>query len=213
MWLVPGPSPDIARPEDAQKPALLVLVGPTASGKTEISLQLALTVGGEIVSADSRQVYKHLDIGTAKPSPAFRRAIPHHFVDDLLPDEEFSAGEFGLRGRRTIGEILARGKRPIVVGGSGLYVRSLIDGIFEGPGPNRQLRELLERKAETGGVGRILRSLAGSSVLWRSTTRPANRSPFCRSGIRRSSGLFPFSSVWSGTGRRSTGGSIDGVPR
>ncbi|MGB2959831.1 MAG: isopentenyl transferase family protein, partial [Bacteroidota bacterium] len=77
---MPGHSPDIARPEDAQKPALLVLVGPTASGKTEISLHLARMLRGEIVSADSRQVYKYLDIGTAKPSPAFRKAIPHHFV-------------------------------------------------------------------------------------------------------------------------------------
>jgi tRNA dimethylallyltransferase len=159
VWLVPGSSPDIARPEDAQKPALLVLVGPTASGKTEISLHLARMLRGEIVSADSRQVYMYLDIGTAKPSPAFRKAIPHHCVDDLLPDQEFSAGEFGLRGRRIVGEILARGKRPIVVGGSGLYVRSLVDGIFEGPGRNRQLRELLERKAEAGGVGDLLEEL------------------------------------------------------
>jgi tRNA dimethylallyltransferase len=116
-------------------------------------------LGGEILSADSRQVYRHLDIGTAKPSVADRKAVPHHFVDDLLPDQEFSAGEFGMRGRQIIGEILHRGKTPIVVGGAGLYVRSLIDGIFEGPGRNRRLRELLERRADAGGVGDLLEEL------------------------------------------------------
>jgi len=156
---VPGPSRDIAPPAEPQRPSVLVLVGPTASGKTEISFRLARALGGEILSADSRQLYRYLDIGTAKPALRIRRAIPHHFVDSLLPDEQFSAGEFGQQGRQVIEEILARGRRPIVVGGSGLYVRSLIDGIFEGPGRNRRLRALLEGKAESGGVGDLLEEL------------------------------------------------------
>ena len=156
---MPAPSSDIVHPADTEKAPVLVLVGPTASGKTEISIHLARALGGEILSADSRQVYRYMDIGTAKPPPEIRQAVPHHFVDLLLPDEEFSAGVFGPEGREVIGEILARGRRPIVVGGSGLYVRSLIDGIFSGPGRNRDLRTLLERKAEAGGVGDLLEEL------------------------------------------------------
>ncbi|MCK5573482.1 MAG: tRNA (adenosine(37)-N6)-dimethylallyltransferase MiaA, partial [Bacteroidetes bacterium] len=141
------------------KPHVLVLVGPTASGKTEVSIHLARTLGGEIVSADSRQVYRYLDIGTAKPDPALRKAVPHHFVDYLLPDEEFSAGEFGGQARRVIGEIMARGRTPIVVGGAGLYVRSLIDGLFEGPGPNKELRRVFQQRVDGGGVLDLLEEL------------------------------------------------------
>jgi tRNA dimethylallyltransferase len=142
-----------------RKPAVLVLVGPTASGKTAVSLPLAEQIGAEIISADSRQLYRCLDIGTAKPSPEERKRVPHHFIDIRNPDEEYSAGEFGVSGAGEIECILSRGRIPLVVGGSGLYVRSLIDGFFEGPPADREYREQLEQRVGERGVGDLLEEL------------------------------------------------------
>ena len=138
---------------------IVVLVGPTASGKTAVSLELAQMLDGEIISADSRQVFKHLDVGTAKPTPDQRSTVRHHFINELLPDQEFNAGEFGERGRAAIDEILSRGKTPIVVGGSGLYVRSLVNGFFDGPGADKEFRENLERRVENGELSRLIDEL------------------------------------------------------
>lgn len=109
---------------------VLAIVGPTASGKTKLSIIVAEKINGEIISADSRQIYKYMDIGTAKPSKEERERIRHHFVDELNPNEEFNAGIFGEKGREIIEDIFSSGKVPIVVGGSGLYIRALIDGFF-----------------------------------------------------------------------------------
>lgn len=138
---------------------VLVLVGPTASGKTAVALELAKLLPIEIISADSRQIYKYLDIGTAKPSAEQRAAVKHHFIDIRLPDQEFNAGEFGIEGRRVIDEILARRKVPVVVGGSGLYIQSLIDGFFEGPGADREFREILERRVSAGELPLLVEEL------------------------------------------------------
>ena len=138
---------------------VLVLVGPTASGKTAVSLPLAEQIGGEIISADSRQLYRYLDIGTAKPTPEARKRVPHHFIDIRNPDEDYSAGEFGVSGGEEIERILSRGRIPLVVGGSGLYVRSLIDGFFEGPPADREYREQLERRVGERGVEELLDEL------------------------------------------------------
>ncbi|MEK7249593.1 MAG: tRNA (adenosine(37)-N6)-dimethylallyltransferase MiaA [Bacteroidota bacterium] len=138
---------------------VLVLVGPTGSGKTAIAIELAKVLSGEIISADSRQIYKHLDIGTAKPSKDQLSAIKHYFVDELLPDQEFNAGEFGEKGRNVIDDIFARHNTPIVVGGSGLYVQSLIDGFFEGPGADKEFREILERKVAAGELPLLIEEL------------------------------------------------------
>ena len=131
---------------------VLVIVGPTASGKSAVAMLLAEALGCEIISADSRQVFKYLDIGTAKPSIDDRRRIVHHFIDVLTPDCDFSAGEFGEQGRRTVDQIFARSRRPLVVGGSGLYVKSLIDGFFSGPGADPEYREFLERRLVREGI-------------------------------------------------------------
>ena len=109
---------------------VILIVGPTAVGKTEISLQLACSLGGEIVSADSRQVYRYMDIGTAKPAKHELGQIPHHFIDIRNPDEYYSAGEYGREARDCIENLLAKNKVPIVVGGSGFYIRALVDGLF-----------------------------------------------------------------------------------
>jgi len=149
----------VTNPSTHPLPPVLVIVGPTASGKTTVSLEIAARIRGEIISADSRQVYRHLDIGTAKPTLAERRRVVHHFVDMLLPDQEFSAGEFGSLGREAIQQIIERGNTPIVVGGSGLYVRSLIDGLFEGPGADRELRAKLQRRLQDEGMESMLKEL------------------------------------------------------
>ncbi len=146
-------------PADPERRRVLVLVGPTASGKTSVALPLARRLNGEVLSADSRQLFLYLDIGTAKPSAEERSQIPHHFIDLLPPDEAFSAGEFGVRGRLIIEQIFARGRTPIVVGGSGLYVRSLIDGFFEGPGASKEIREALLRRINEGGIEEVTEEL------------------------------------------------------
>lgn len=110
----------------SDKPFLIVLVGPTAVGKTEFSIELAKKVDGEIISGDSMQVYKHMDIGTAKITQDEMSGIPHHMIDILEPNENFSAYEFKNRAQRLIKEITARGRVPIIAGGTGLYIQSLI---------------------------------------------------------------------------------------
>lgn len=140
--------------------AVLVLVGPTASGKTAVALEVAKILPVEIIAADSRQIYKYLNIGTAKPTAEQRRAVKHYFVDELPPDQDFSAGEFGVKGREVIETIFARGgKVPFVVGGSGLYIQALIDGFFEGPGADKEFREILERRIAAGELPALLEEL------------------------------------------------------
>ena len=107
---------------------VLVIVGPTGVGKTGVSLELAKRLDCEVISADSRQVYKYMNIGTAKPTREELAAVPHHFIDIKLPDQRYSAGEFGDEARACVADIFSRGKQPVVVGGSGLYIRGLVDG-------------------------------------------------------------------------------------
>jgi len=132
-------------------PQIVTIVGPTASGKTLLSLILARELQSEIVSADSRQFYRHLAIGTAKPNRDELTKIRHHFIDFLEPDEMYSAGEYGKSARLTLRALVQQGKVPVVVGGSGLYVRALIDGFYDGPGRNDEIREQLERRWNEGG--------------------------------------------------------------
>ena len=141
------------------QPTVLVLVGPTASGKSGVALLLAAALGGEIVSADSRQVFRRLDIGTAKPTPAERARIPHHMIDIRSPGEPFSAGSYGDEARDAVAEILRRGRLPIVAGGSGLYVRALIDGFFEGPAADGEFRARAEERIAEGEFPAMLEEL------------------------------------------------------
>ena len=138
---------------------ILAIVGPTASGKTSLALSIAGKCDAEIVSADSRQIYKYLDIGTAKPSIEERTTVRHHFVDMLEPSSEFSAGQFGADARNVIAEILNRKKLPILVGGSGLYVKAAIDGLFDGPGKDPEIRMRIEEQLQTEGLDAVLKIL------------------------------------------------------
>ncbi|TSA22398.1 tRNA (adenosine(37)-N6)-dimethylallyltransferase MiaA [bacterium] len=138
---------------------ILAIVGPTASGKTPLSLLVAEILNGEIVSADSRQIFKYLDIGTAKPTRAERKRVPHHFVDFLDPKQEYSAGLFGDAVKKVVKDVFDRGKVPILVGGSGLYIKSAIDGLFGGPGRDPEIRARLEDQLRTGGLEPLLDTL------------------------------------------------------
>lgn len=130
---------------------VITIVGPTCSGKTNLSLILAEKINGEIISADSRQVYKFLDIGTAKPEQSTIKIIKHYFIDELKPDENFNASIFAKKSEEIIERILAENKNPIVVGGSGLYVKAIIDGISESADTNDEIRkELLEIRKKYG---------------------------------------------------------------
>jgi tRNA dimethylallyltransferase len=132
-------------------PLLLVILGPTASGKTALSLHVGERLQGEIVSCDSVAIYRDFEIGTAKPSKEERDRVPHHLIDIAGPEELVTAGDYSRRARQAIGDIAARGRLPIVVGGSGLYLRALIDGLFAGPPRSEDLRSRLrERAAERG---------------------------------------------------------------
>ena len=132
-------------------PLLLAIVGPTASGKTALSILLAEKMQGEIISADSRQIYRSLDIGTAKPAPEELKRFTHQFINILDPDQYYNAADYGQQARAKIDELLKQNKQPILVGGSGLYVRAVIEGFFEGPGKNSEIREQLEHEARTLG--------------------------------------------------------------
>jgi tRNA dimethylallyltransferase len=141
-------------------PVLIALVGPTASGKSALALRLALADGGEIVSCDSLQVYRGFDVGSAKPTVEERRRVPHHLVDVVDPDEPFSAAEYARRGRAVLTSIHERRVPPIVVGGTGLYLRALLHGLFEGPSRDAALRGRLEAMAARYGAARLHRWLA-----------------------------------------------------
>ena len=142
---------EIAFPEEL-KTKILVIAGATASGKTYIAVLCARQLNAEIISADSRQIYKLMSIGTAKPGESEKKNIPHHFVDELSPDTIYSAGEFGKEAADRIKQITARGKRVIVAGGSGLYIRSIVEGMFTGPPANPEIRKMLEERLQQSGI-------------------------------------------------------------
>lgn len=130
---------------------VIVIVGPTCSGKTKLSLILAEKLQTEIISADSRQIYKYLTIGTAKPDTIDLNSVKHHFIDQLNPDEEFNADIFSRKARKIISELVKKNKIPIVVGGSGLYIKALIDGITATVDSDKFLRdELLQLRNKYG---------------------------------------------------------------
>lgn len=135
-----------------REPLLVVLLGPTASGKTALSLWLAQRFQGEIVSCDSVAVYREFEIGTAKPSSEERQLVPHHLIDVAPPDGLITAGDYSRMGREALADISNRKRLPIVVGGTGLYLRALLEGLFAGPPRSEDLRERLRQRAETRGA-------------------------------------------------------------
>ncbi|HEY3374132.1 MAG TPA: tRNA (adenosine(37)-N6)-dimethylallyltransferase MiaA [Candidatus Aquicultor sp.] len=143
-----------------EKEKLVTVVGPTASGKTAVAISLAQRIGGEIVSADSMQVYRGMDIGTAKATPAEMDAVPHHLIDILNPSEPFSVAEYQRIARKTITAITRRGNVPILVGGTGLYVRAVIDNLkFPSGETTSEVRKQLEERAGKEGGDALYQEL------------------------------------------------------
>jgi tRNA dimethylallyltransferase len=134
---------------------VLVILGPTCVGKTQVSLKLADILQGEIVSFDSRQVYRFMDIGTAKTTKEERERVRHHLIDLVSPDEKFTASDYGKKAREVISQIIASNKQPIAVGGSGLYLKALIEGFFLGPSADQKIRERLQKEAQEFGEPRL----------------------------------------------------------
>jgi tRNA dimethylallyltransferase len=141
-------------------PLAVLILGPTGSGKTAISLALAERFNGEIVSCDSVAVYRGMDLGTAKPSAAERARVTHHLIDVANPDEPFTAGAYSRAARVALREVSGRGHLPIVTGGTGLYLRALTEGLFAGPERQEGLRERLRQKAQKHGSAWLHRVLA-----------------------------------------------------
>lgn len=144
---------------DTAEPMVVVVLGPTGSGKTALSLELAERFGGEIVSCDSVAVYRGMDLGTAKPSSEELARVRHHLIDVTTPDQPFTAGDYSRQGRAALREIVDRGKLPIVTGGTGLYLRALTEGLFAGPARHDGLRARLKRSQERHGEGWLHRVL------------------------------------------------------
>lgn len=157
-----GPVPHNSREIDAPEPLLVVILGPTASGKTALSLTLADKFGGEIINCDSVAMYREFDIGTAKPTAEERARVPHHLFDFVDPVQYMTAGEYARQARLVLAEINLRHRLPIVVGGTGLYLRALLEGLFPGPQRSEELRERLRESAASRGpdhLHRVLRRL------------------------------------------------------
>ncbi len=140
-------------------PIIPALIGPTAVGKTEFGVALAEQINGEIISADSRQVYRQLTIGTAKPEAALLERVPHHFIDELDLDEPFSAGLFAQAATERMEEVLARGRRPIVVGGSTLYIEALLHGLSDIPATSMATRARLMARLDSEGETALYQAL------------------------------------------------------
>jgi tRNA dimethylallyltransferase len=156
-------------PKLDREPLVVVVLGPTASGKTALALAIARRFHGEIVNCDSVAMYREFEIGTAKPSAAERAEVPHHLLDCADPLTDVSAGEYARQARQVLREIEWRGHLPIVSGGTGLYLRALVEGLFSGPQRSEELRNKLRRRAEEHGTERLHR------ILRRLDTSAANR--------------------------------------
>jgi tRNA dimethylallyltransferase len=158
--------PSEGRPaaEAPDRPPVVVVTGPTGSGKSELAIELALRFDGEIINADSMQVFRYMDIGTAKPTPEERLRVPHHLFDVANPDENYSAGRYAKEARAAAEAIHARGRLVVLTGGTGLYIRAFLDGLIETGNVDRALRDRLEneqrRAAEEGDPARLHRRLA-----------------------------------------------------
>ncbi len=156
------------------KTRLLCLLGPTAVGKTEIAIQLAQHLNAEIVSVDSRQIYRQMDIGTAKPTAEEQQAARHHLIDCVDISQPFSVADYQSLADAAIADIQNRGKRGLLVGGAGLYFRAIVDGLFEGPGADTGLREMLEQEAEKLGVETLHQRLRACDPISAERIHPNN---------------------------------------
>jgi tRNA dimethylallyltransferase len=141
---------------------IVIICGPTGVGKTRFAIDLALKFGGEIIGADSVQIYRHMDIGSAKPTAEERAAVPHHLVDCVDPDRAFSAADYAAMAQEVLQALYDRDVLPVVVGGTGLYIKALVYGLFEAPAADEALRRRLHREVQQAGAPALHRRLAQS---------------------------------------------------
>ena len=174
---------------------LIVLAGPTASGKTALAIRLAERFGGEIVSCDSVAVYREMEIGTAKPTAEERALVAHHLIDVAWPDEQVTAGDYSRLAREALRGITERSRVPIVAGGTGLYLRALIDGLFPAPPSRPELRERLRERAETRGAAHLHRVLTRLDAEAAKTIHP-NDVPKVIRAIEVSLSEAPMTEQW-----------------
>lgn len=158
-----------------KKQPIIVVAGPTASGKTRLAIDIAKAVGGEIVSADSMQIYKYMDIGSAKPTPEEQNEIPHHLIDFVEPDTEFSVADYTEAAHRVIADIAARGKMPVMCGGTGLYINSVVNDVTFGEiDTDYEMRAELQAYADKHGNEELLRLLAEVDPVSAARLHPNN---------------------------------------
>jgi len=159
---------------------IICIAGPTASGKTALAVELAKELGGEVVSCDSMQVYRRMDIGTAKPTQDEMQGVPHHMLDVAEPNEDFSVSRYCETASRIVDDILARGKTAIIAGGTGLYMDSLIKGNDFAPFPSTGMREKLEAQADAEGMEAMLALLGSIDPEAAARLHPADRKRIIR---------------------------------
>ncbi|MBI1996800.1 MAG: tRNA (adenosine(37)-N6)-dimethylallyltransferase MiaA [Deltaproteobacteria bacterium] len=162
------------------KPKLVIILGPTAVGKSEVAMKLAGVIGAEIINADSQQVYRYMNIGTGKPSRADRERVAHHLIDVVDPDEEFNVAIFRRLALETIDHIHARGKHVVVCGGTGLYLKALTRGLFVGPEQNPEVRNELAREIQEKGLGALYQRLIEIDPAAHSRIHPNDRQRIVR---------------------------------
>jgi tRNA dimethylallyltransferase len=179
-----------------QETPVILLCGPTASGKTAAALEIAERIGAEIVNADSGQVYRGMTIGTAKPTREERGRVPFHVIDVLDPDTPFSAADFRSQAQAALHDIQERGKRALVVGGTGLYLRALEQGLFDGPARDDAIRAALEERIEAEGVESLHRELEKVDPAAAASIPSRNRHRIIRAlEVHRLTGR-PISEFW-----------------
>ena len=188
------------------EPLLLVILGPTATGKSALAVELAQRFGGEIVSCDSVALYRHFEIGTAKPTSRQCDLAPHHLLDVAEPGQPFTAGEYARQARAVIQQIAARGRLPIVVGGTGLYLRALLEGLFPGPQRSEELRVRLRRRAAERGAPHLHRLLMKFDQTAASRIHPNDTPKLVRAVEVCLAARAPMSELWQQRGRDSLRG-------
>jgi tRNA dimethylallyltransferase len=159
---------------------VIMVLGPTATGKTALGIALAKALDGEVVNGDALQVYRGFDIGTAKATAREQAEVPHHLIDVLAPQEPHTAGDFVVRARRVIETIVARGRMPIVVGGSGLYLRALVEGLSPIPKVPQRVRDLVQERLDGDGLEALFARLGEVDPLTASRLKSADRQRICR---------------------------------